>query len=387
MRVIPYARQDISPEDVDAVVAVLRSDWLTQGPAVERFEHDVAQWVGAAHAVAVSSGTAGLHLACCALDVGPGDSVWTSANTFVASANCALYCGAKVDFVDIDSRTYNLSVEALAHKLESAARTRRLPKVVIPVHFAGQPCDMAAIATLAARYGFRVVEDATHAVGAHYAEGPVGSCGYSDITVFSFHPVKIITTGEGGMVLCRNPELAARVRLLRTHGITRQTEDMSGEPEGAWYYEQVALGFNYRMSDIQAALGASQLTRLEEFIRRRAALAGAYRGLLGDLALVLPWQDPRVRSAWHLYPVKIDSARTASTRKDVFRRLRDAGIRVNVHYIPVHLHPYFRRLGFRPGDFPHAEEYYRQAITLPLYYGLRDEDQQCVAAALREAMS
>jgi len=386
MNPIPYARQSVSQADIDAVVLVLRSDWLTQGPDIERFEKGVAASCGARHAVAVSSGTAALHLACLALDLGPGDLLWTSPNTFAASANCARYCGADVDFVDIDPRTYNISITALEEKLSRAARAGKLPKMLVPVHFGGQSCDMRAIGTLAERYGVRVVEDASHAVGAEHRSAKVGACLYSDIAVFSFHPVKIMTTGEGGMLLTNDDALARRLRLLRTHGITRDAGEMSGEWEGPWYYQQVALGFNYRMTDIQAALGASQLRRLDEFLARRRDLARRYDALLKGLPLATPCEDPAGKSSWHLYVIQLELEVLGRTRRAVFERMRAAGVLVNVHYIPVHLQPYYRRLGFKPGDFPASERYYERAISLPMFFGLSDADQDRVVAVLGESL-
>ncbi|HSW11252.1 MAG TPA: UDP-4-amino-4,6-dideoxy-N-acetyl-beta-L-altrosamine transaminase [Solimonas sp.] len=383
---IPYGRQDISEADIQAVVEVLRSDWLTQGPAIERFESALAQRAGAAHAVAMCNATAALHVACLALGLGPGDLLWTVPNTFVASANCGRYCGADVDFVDVDPRSYNMSAAALAEKLEQAERAGRLPKVVIPVAFAGQSADMAAIAKLRERYGFRIIEDASHAIGASYDGAPVGNGRHADITIFSFHPVKIITTGEGGAAVTSDPVLAEKLRLLRSHGITRDTARMEGDSEGGWYYQQVELGFNYRITDIQAALGASQLTRLDAFLEARHAAAGRYQQLLADLPLLLPWQDPQGRSALHLYPVQVLEGEGVPGRKTVFERLRAAGIGVNVHYIPVHLQPYYRRLGFQPGQFPEAERYYSRAISLPMYSSLTAGQQQEVAGALRAAL-
>jgi len=384
--VIPYARQNISEADVAAVVEVLRSDWLTQGPSIERFEEGVRSVIGARHAVAVHNGTAGLHLACLALDLGAGDSLWTAANTFVASANCARYCGADVDFVDIEPDTYNLSVPALREKLVFAEKAGRLPKIVVPVHFGGQPCDMPAIAELARRYRFRVVEDASHALGAELDGDKVGNGRYSDITILSFHPVKIITTGEGGMAVTNNAELAARLRLLRTHGITRDAAQMSGESEGPWYYEQTALGFNYRMTDIQAALGTSQLARLDEFIARRRQLAQRYPGLLAGLPVRLPVERADRKSAWHLYVINIDE-RSRKSRRAVYEEMRERGVGVNVHYIPVHLQPYYRALGFGEGHCPVAEKYYQAALTLPLFPALTDAEQDKVGLALRELLN
>jgi UDP-4-amino-4,6-dideoxy-N-acetyl-beta-L-altrosamine transaminase len=383
---LPYARQSISSADIAAVTAVLRSDWLTQGPAVERFERALAAHCGANHAVAVANGTAALHLACLALGLRPGDEVWTSPNTFVASANCALYCWARVDFVDIDTRTYNLSVEKLAEKLAAAKKRGRLPKIVIPVHFAGQSCEMKAIAALARKYRFRVIEDASHAIGGKHLGKPIGDCRYSDAVVFSFHPVKIITTGEGGMVTTRHPNVYDRLMRLRTHGITRDGRQMQSESHGPWYYQQVDLGFNYRITDIQAALGLSQLKRINKFIARRKFLAKRYNKILADLPLTLPWQHPDTASAWHLYVVRLQTERIRKTHRQVFEGLRGAGIGVNLHYIPVHTQPYYRKLGFKSGQFPEAEIYYSEAISLPMFYELTEADQDRVARVLKRIL-
>lgn len=381
---IPYGRQAISDQDVEAVVDVLRSDFLTQGPAVERFEREMAAYCGAHDAVAVCNATAALHLACLALGLGPGDRLWTSPNTFVASANCGLYCGADVDFVDIDPRTYNMSVPALRKKLELARAERRLPKVLVPVHFAGQACDMGEIRRLADEYGFSIVEDASHAVGGEYAGHKIGDGTWADITIFSFHPVKIITTGEGGMALTNSPELAERLRLLRSHGVTRDPAQMTGPADGQWYYQQVALGFNYRMTDLQAALGCSQLSRLDDFVERRTQLAQRYGELLADLPLTLPWQDPAAKSAWHLFVVHCQQT---AERGRVFNALRAAGVGANVHYIPVHTQPHYQRLGFRQGQFPEAEHYYHGAISLPLFPLMTEADQDYVVEVLRKALA
>ena len=379
---IPYGRQSIDAADIAAVAEVLRSDFLTQGPAVERFEQAMSAYCGAAHGVAACNATAALHLACLALDLGPGDLLWTSPITFVASANCALYCGAEVDFVDIDPATYNMSAERLTEKLERAERDGRLPKIVMPVHLAGQPCDMRAIAELARRYGFRIVEDASHAVGARYANSSIGDCRYSDIAVFSFHPVKIVTTGEGGMAMTNDPDLAARMALLRTHGITRDPALLQDPDEGGWYYEQHALGFNYRMTDIQAALGTSQLQRLDDFLERRRALASAYDEAFAEAPLTRPVQSSGGQSSWHLYVIRVAAAR----RRALYDGLRDRGIAANLHYIPVPRQPYYRALGFDPADWPDAEAYYAEALTLPLYAAMTDEQQGEVVAAVREIL-
>ncbi len=383
---IPYARQSISEEDIEAIAAVLKSDWLTQGPAIGRFEKAVAEYAGAKYAVAISSATAALHIACLSLGLGLGDILWTSPNTFVASANCGLYCGAWVDFVDIDPRSYNIGIAALEKKLDAAEKEGKLPKVVIPVHFAGQSCEMAKIRDLAKRYGFYLIEDASHAIGGIYQGKKVGSCVYSDLTVFSFHPVKIITTGEGGMVLTNRKELYQKLIRLRSHGITRDPAFMTKEPDGPWYYQQVDLGFNYRMTDIQAALGFSQLQRIAEFIRKRRLLAERYHKMLEGLPLTLPWQHPDTDSAYHLYVIRLQLDKIRKTHRQVFEELRKRGIGVNLHYIPVHTQPYYQRMGFKQGDFPEAERYYKEAISLPMYYGLSIAEQDQVAAALREVL-
>lgn len=380
---IPYGRQSIDSADCEAVRAVLDSSWLTQGPAVPRFEAALAEACGARHAVAVSNGTAALHIACLALGVGPGDRVWTSPNTFVASANCALYCGATVDFVDIDERTGNLSPAALAEKLAAAERDGKLPKVVIAVHFAGQPCAMDEIAALRRRYGFRLVEDAAHALGAEYRGERIGGGKYADITTLSFHPVKLITTGEGGAALTNDDELAGRLRLLRSHGITREESEMHDLSQGDWYYEQVALGYNYRLTDLQAALGCSQMQRLESFVVRRRELADGYDRLLAGLPVRPLRREDACRSAWHLYVVAVDPAE----RRRVFDAMRAREVQVHVHYIPVYRQPYFRALGFAPGYCPEAERYYAGALTLPLYPDLTEDEQRQVVAALAEVLA
>lgn len=387
MSTIPYGRQEITQADIDAVVAVLRSDFLTQGPQVPRFEAAVAVKVGAAFGVAVNSATSALHIACLALDLGPGDWLWTSPITFVASANCALYCGAQVDFVDIDDRSYNLCPQKLAAKLEQAERDGRLPKIVIPVHLCGQSCDMEAIHALAQRYGFRIIEDASHAIGGRYRDGYVGNCRYSDITVFSFHPVKIITTAEGGMAMTNDAELANRMYLLRSHGITRDPAQMTHESEGGWYYQQIALGYNYRLTDLQAALGVSQMDRLDDYVARRHELRAIYDQELLDMPVTVPWQHPHSHSALHLYPIRLKCDLLKSTHAQTFDALRQQGIGVNLHYIPVHLQPWYLRLGFGPGDFPAAERYYAEAISLPMFPTLEHSAQRLVIDALRTVLN
>ena len=381
MSMIPYGRQDISEADIQAVIDVLRSDFLTQGPTVSIFEKAMAAYCGASHATAVNSATSALHLACMVLGVGPGDMVWTTPITFVASANCARYCGAGVEFVDIDPRTYNMSVERLSERLEKAAKAGKIPKVVIPVHLCGQPCDMEAIHALSQKYGFKIIEDASHAVGGKYKGEPIGNCRYSDITVFSFHPVKIITTGEGGMALTNQPALANNMVRLRSHGITRDAAEMSHAPDGPWYYQQIELGFNYRMTDLEAALGLSQLQRLDELVARRHALARRYDELLKDLPVVTQWQHPDGYSGLHLYVVRMDKNALKAGQRVMFERLRVSGIGVNLHYIPVYHHPYHAESG-KAGDFPEAERYYSEAITLPMYPGLTEEQQARVVSSL-----
>lgn len=383
---IPYGRQDITPEDIEAVVQVLRSDFLTQGPAVPAFEAAVAKQVQARHALAMSSATAALHVACLALDLGPGDWLWTSPITFVASSNCALYCGAQVDFVDIDPRTYNLCPLALERKLVEARRLGRLPKIVVPVHLSGQPCDLARIHELAQEYGFKIIEDASHAIGGRYRDQPVGNCCYSDITVFSFHPVKIITTAEGGMAVTRSDALAEKMALLRSHGITRDPSLMEREPEGGWYYEQIALGFNYRMTDVQAALGLSQLHRVDAYVARRHELAARYDRLFASFPLVTPWQHPDAYSGRHLYVIRLKPVAVGKTHPQVFAELREAGIGVNLHYIPVYRQPYYAKMGFVAGLCPEAEKYYQEAITLPLFPTMSEAQQDQVVAALQRIL-
>jgi UDP-4-amino-4,6-dideoxy-N-acetyl-beta-L-altrosamine transaminase len=383
---IPYGRQDITQADIDAVVEVLKSDFLTQGPMVPRFEQGVARNVGAAHALAVNSATSALHIACLALGLGPGDRLWTSPVTFVASANCGLYCGAEVDFVDIDPRTYNVCPKALEAKLQQAERDGTLPKVVVPVHLCGQPCDMQAIHTLAKRYGFRVIEDASHAIGGKYQGEFIGNCRYSDITVFSFHPVKIITTAEGGMALTNDASLAERMALLRSHGITREPSKMTHESDGPWYYQQIDLGFNYRMTELQAALGVTQLERLDRYVARRHELARRYDQLLAGLPVTTPWQHPDSYSGLHLYVIRLQLETLRSSHRQVFESLREQGIGVNLHYIPVHTQPYYQRMGFQAGDFPEAERYYREAISLPMYQTMTEQQQDEVIAALHKAI-
>ena len=381
---IYYGHQHITEKDIQAVERVLHSDWLTQGPAIEAFEKKVANYCGAKYAVAVTNATSALHIACKAAGLGEGDVLWTSPITFTASANCGRYCGADVDFVDIDDKTYNMSVAELRHKLETAVKK---PKVVIPVHLAGQSCDMEAIKALADEYGFKIIEDASHATGADYKNTKVGSCRYSDMTVFSFHPVKIVTTGEGGVVLTNNKELYEKLKLYRSHGITRDSDLMTQEADGPWYYQQIELGFNYRMTDMQAALGCSQMDSLDEFVARRRYLVKRYNEKLKNLPLRTPYQDEATNPSWHIYIIRVDFTKVKLSKKEIFARMRDSGIVLNLHYIPVHTQPYFQKLGFQKGDFPVSEKYYEEAITLPLYYDLTDEQQDEVIEALKEVLA
>lgn len=383
---IPYGRQAISQQDIDAVVEVLQSDFLTQGPKVPLFEQTVAQQVGAKHALAVNSATSALHIACLALDLGEGDWLWTTPITFVASANCGLYCGAQVDFVDIDPRTYNLCAKALEQKLIIAEQQGKLPKVLVPVHFSGQPCDMQAIHKLSQKYGFKIIEDASHAIGGKYQDEYIGNCQYSDITVFSFHPVKIITTAEGGMALTNSDRLATKMNLYRSHGVTRDQDLMTHEPDGPWYYQQVDLGFNYRMTELQAALGISQMTRLDEFVAKRHALAGRYNEMLVNLPITIPWQHPDSYSGLHLYVIRLQLDKITKSHRQVFEELRAQSIGVNLHYIPVHTQPYYQQMGFKQGDFPEAEKYYQEAISLPMFSTLSEEQQNTVIQVLERVL-
>jgi UDP-4-amino-4,6-dideoxy-N-acetyl-beta-L-altrosamine transaminase len=384
---IPYGRQDIVQADIDAVVEVLRSDFLTQGPTVPAFEKAITSYCGAQYAVAVNSATSALHIACLALGVGKGDTVWTSPITFVASANCALYCGAKVDFVDIDPRTYNLSVVRLGEKLALAERTGTLPKVVIAVHLCGQSCEMASIFALSKQYGFKIIEDASHAVGGKYRVEPIGNCRHSDITVFSFHPVKIITTGEGGMAVTNNEALAKRMRLLRSHGISSNPTDMQTRPvQEIWNYQQIDLGFNYRMTDIHAALGLSQMTRLDSFIEKRHRIARRYNNELVGSSIQTPWQHPDTYSSYHLYVIRVSQKEGGATQRQVYDALQSAGINVNLHYIPVYRQPYYVAMGFKAGYCPGADQYYQETLSIPIYPALTDAEQTKVIRVLRETL-
>lgn len=380
---IPYGKQSINQTDIDAVVNVLKSDFLTQGPQVPAFEKKIADYCHVKYAYAVNSATSALHIACLVLGLGEGDILWTTPITFVASANCGLYCGAKVDFVDIDPKTYNLSLTKLKEKLELAKSTGSLPKVLVAVHLCGQPCEMQAIRVLSKQYGFKVIEDASHAIGGRYQDKPIGNCEYSDITVFSFHPVKIITTAEGGVLTTNDREVAQQIELLRSHGVTRDPQLMTHEPDGSWYYQQIALGYNYRMTELQAALGVSQMDRLDEFVSARHRLAARYNELLADLPLILPWQHPDSYSGLHLYVIRLQLDKINKTHREVFDSLRNQGIGVNLHYIPVHTQPYYQAMGFIKDDFPESIKYYEEAISLPMFQSMTEQQQDEVVGALR----
>ena len=380
---IPYGKQWISQQDIDSVVSVLTSDFLTQGPVVPRFEKAFAKKVAADFAVSANSATSALHIACLALDVSKGDIVWTSPVSFVASSNCALYCNAKVDFVDIDPTTYNMSVEALEQKLYEAKISGTLPKVVIPVHLAGQSCDMKTIHSLSLEYGFKIIEDASHATGGKFDGMPVGNCKYSDIAVFSFHPVKIITSGEGGMAVTNSQEIMLRMASFRSHGITRDPELMTIEPDGAWFYQQLELGFNYRMTDIQAALGLSQLERLDMFVEKRHSIANTYFEKLESDNIILPFQHRDSYSSFHLFILNFTDLAGPHSRNEVFNRMRQSGINVNLHYIPIYRHPYYSSMGFDPSFYPEAEAYYQRAISIPMYPNLTSLEQDFVVEVIR----
>ena len=385
---IPYGRQEITEADIDEVEKILRSDFLTQGPTVPRFEKSVSKYCNVSYSVAVNSATSALHIACLALGLGPGDWLWTSPNTFVASANCGRYCGADIDFVDIDPKTYNMCVNALSEKLIKAEKIGKLPKIVVPVHFAGQPCDMPAIHKLSKQYGFKILEDASHAIGASYNKTKVGSCAHSDITVFSFHPVKIITTAEGGMALTNCKEIAEKISRLRTHGITNDITKMKDRPiDEIWNYQQVDLGFNYRMNDIQAALGLNQMKRLDEYVQRRHVLAKYYDTQLKDFPIITPWQTPNTYSSYHLYPILINVNSDVKTQRQIYDELKENKIAVNLHYIPVHRQPYYENLGFNKNDFPIAERLHQKILSIPMYPTLHNKHKEYVVEALRKVMN
>lgn len=384
---IPYGKQEITQQDIDAVVDVLKSDFLTQGPQVPAFEEALKAHTSAQYSLVVNSATSALHIACLALELGQGDKLWTTPVTFVASANCGLYCGAEVDFVDIDPQTYNMSISALEAKLIQAKASNTLPKVIVPVHLCGQSCDMKAIYKLSKEYGFKIIEDASHAIGGRYLDKPIGCCEYSDITVFSFHPVKIVTTAEGGAVMTNSQELANKMALYRSHGITRDADKMQNESHGGWYYEQVDLGFNYRMTELQAALGVTQMTRLDDFVSARHKLATRYNQLLSELPITLPYQLEGTYSGLHLFVIRLKLDEISLTHKQVFDALRDNGIGVNLHYIPVHTQPYYQAMGFSDGDFPESERYYQEAISLPMFHGMTEEQQDTVVHVVTEILA
>ena len=383
---IPYGKQDISQQDIDEVLSVLQSDFLTQGPKVPAFENTLTKYTGAKYALAVNSATSALHIACLALELGKGNILWTSPVTFVASANCGLYCGASVDFVDIDPATYNLCPKALKQKLVQAKNEGRLPKVLVAVHLCGQPCDMKAIHALSLEYGFKIIEDASHAIGGRYLEQPIGACEYSDITVFSFHPVKIVTTAEGGAALTNSKTLADKMTLYRSHGITRDEAMMESSPHGGWYYEQIDLGFNYRMTELQASLGVSQMNRLNDFVSKRHQLSNRYTEKLAGLPITLPYQLTNTYSGLHLYVIRLNLNELKKTHKEVFEALRENGIGVNLHYIPVHMHPYYQRMGFKVGDYPNAESYYKEAISIPMFHSMTVNQQDVVIEKLKSIL-
>ena len=383
---IPYGRQEVTGEDINAVLEVLKSDFVTQGPCVPLFEKAFIEYCGVKHAVAVNSATSALHLACRALGLGVGDWLWTTSITFVASANCGLYCGSKIDFVDIDPKTYNICIRSLKEKLEISEKNGTLPKVLVAVHMCGQPCEMKKVSELGKRFGFSIIEDASHAVGGKYKNEPIGNCRYSDVTVFSFQPVKIITTAEGGIALTNSAQIAAKIELLRSHGVTRDPNQMTHEPDGPWYYQQIDLGYNYRMSELHAALGLSQFKRLDEYVNRRHFLAKRYNDLLSELPLALPWQHPDSYSGFHLYVVRLYLDKISSSHKEVFEYLRESGVGVNLHYIPLHTQPYFQSLGFSYGDYPQAERYYCEAISLPLYPTMTESQQESVVVGMEKAL-
>ena len=387
MNIIPYGRQEVTKGDINSVVDVLCSDFLTQGPQVPKFENCIADYCGAGYAVATNSATSALHLSCLALGLGPSDWLWTSPITFVASANCGLYCGAKIDFVDIDPDTYNMCPRALERKLIEAQNLGKLPKIVIPVHLCGQPCDMQSIHALSIKYDFKIIEDASHAIGARYKNEHVGNCKYSDITVFSFHPVKIITTGEGGVAITNNVNLSRKMSLLRSHGITRELDKMTQDPDGPWYYQQIALGYNYRITDLQAALGISQMKRLDDYVTRRHEIAKCYDERLAKLPITTPYQSSDSYSAFHLYVIRLQQLENKKIKhSQVFKKFHDKGIKVNLHYIPVHTQPYYKNLGFSTGDYPMAEAYYSDAISLPIYPSLTVDQQNKVISTIQEVI-
>jgi UDP-4-amino-4,6-dideoxy-N-acetyl-beta-L-altrosamine transaminase len=380
---IPYGRQNISKKDIQAVVEVLKSDYITQGPVVPEFEDRIAKYCGVKYAICVNSATSALHLACLALGIKNGDNVWTSPISFVASANCALYCGANIDFIDIDPITFNISVEMLETKLKKAEEGGKLPKLVIPVHLCGQSCDMEAIHNLSKKYGFKIIEDGSHAIGGSYKGMKIGNCKFSDAVVFSFHPVKIITTGEGGVVLTNDDQVKNKLAQLRSHGIIREAKCMEHQPMGSWYYEMQSLGYNYRMSDLQAALGLSQISRLDDFVNERNRLAEEYDSMITHPEITKPVVSKNCKSAYHLYVIRLSGKTTQMTQAIVFDRMKASGIGVNLHYIPIYRHPYYSQFKFNPREFPQAEKYYSEAITIPIFPCLSASQQKQVVATLQ----
>lgn len=388
MRRIKYGQQDINEDDIRAVNEVLRSEFLTQGPAVPDFETAVATNCNAKHAVAVNSATSALHIACMALKVREGDIVWTSPITFVATSNAVLYCGADIDFVDIDKDTYNISIEGLKEKLEAADAVGKLPTVLIVVHLTGQSGQMSEAYFLGQKYGFKIIEDASHAVGAQYKGAPVGDCRFSDITVFSFHPVKIITSGEGGMLLMNDDLLAERARYFRTHGITGDKDLMEPRSrEELWNYQQIALGYNYRMSDIHAALGKSQYGRTEDFVNIRQQIADDYNRRLADLPVRLPFQHEDTKSSFHLYVIRLNLDEIDINKVTAYHRFQEKGVLVNFHYIPVYRHPYYaNRFNFKPEDFPESERYFLDALSIPMHSQLCKEDIEYTSEVVEDVV-
>tara|TARA_B110000008_G_C16917706_1_gene543388 strand:+ start:327 stop:1484 length:1158 start_codon:yes stop_codon:yes gene_type:complete len=385
--VIPYGKHDIDQTDIDVVTQILKNEFLTQGKVVPEFEKRVSEYCGAKHGVATNSATSALHIACLALGLSEGDYLWTSPNTFVASANCGLYCGAKIDFVDIDPKTYNISPDSLEEKLIYAKKNGQLPKIIVPVHFSGQSCEMKAIHKLSLQYGFKILEDASHAIGGEYRNKAIGSCQYSDITVFSFHPVKIITTGEGGMAVTNDDLLSKKMSMLRSHGITHDNNLMTQNSDGQWFYQQIDLGFNYRLTDIQAALGISQINRLEHYVEKRHKIALNYNKAFKELPLKTPYQHSDTKSSFHLYVIQLIENKQTLSKKDLFDRLRKLGIGVNLHYIPVHTQPYFKKFGFKLGDFPVAEKYYKNVISIPMYPTLQENQQNFVISSIKKILN
>ncbi len=376
---IPYSRQSINENDINEVIKVLKSEMITQGPIVEKFEKTICSYTSSNYSVLTNSATSALHISCLALGLSKGDILWTSPNSYVASANVGLLCNAKVDFVDIDPENYNMCPTALSIKLKNAEKLGQLPKIVMPVHFAGQSCDMIKIKKLSEKYGFKIIEDASHAIGGSYNNTKIGSCRFSDITVFSFHPVKIITTAEGGCAITNNEEIFEKLKLLSSHGVTRNPKFMAEKNSDKWVYDQISIGFNYRMSDMNAALGLSQLLRIDCFLKKRNKIAKKYFQQLKNIDLKLPKQEDYNLSAFHLFPIQVKN------RKRIYELFHQNDIKVNVHYRPIHTQPFWQKRGFKSGLFPNSEFYYSQAISLPIFYDLNDELQDNVIKILQNS--